>query len=340
MHIVWMILSAMLILTGLVAVHEYGHYMVAKKRGIKVPQFSIGFGPKLFTWQRGETEFSIRPLLLGGYVAFADDVESSEPAEGDFRTAPLSSRAMVAAAGPVMNVLVAACLAVIMLFTAAEFHAVRIASVEPGSPAEAAGLREGDIIQTANGVDFDFYSAALQQYQATPRGESMEVNVRRGDETIHTEVVFQSEDEEKLMGVQMEPAPHGFLESIGLAFRWLGEQTTLIFDVLGDLFFRGSGVENMTGIVGTTVVVGSVVQYGNAGLILMLVAVISINLAIVNLLPIPALDGGKLLMYGIEGISKKAVPMRVEGILNLAGMAVIMTFAGYLVFQDIARLAA
>ena len=338
MQIVWMVLSAMLILTGLVAIHEYGHYLAAKKRGIRVSQFAIGMGPKLLKWQRGETEFSLRPLLFGGYVMFADDTED-EPTPGGFRSAPVASRAIVAAAGPIMNVLVAAVLAIIMVFSASEYHAVRVASVEPGSPAELAGVQEGDILRTVNGVSFDFYAPALQEYQVTPREQTMALTATRDGEEYETEILFEPGDVDRLMGVTMEPAPHGVWESITLALKWLGEQTTLIFDVLGDLFFHGSGVENMTGIVGTTVVVGSVVQYGNVGMILMLISVISINLAIVNLLPIPALDGGKLLMYGIESVSKKSASARLEGALNFAGMAVIMAFAGYLVFQDIARLA-
>lgn len=339
MQIVWMILSAMGILTGLVAIHEYGHYLVAKKRGIRVEKFAIGLGPKLIKWYRGETEFSFRPILVGGYVAFADDVDK-EPSEGDFRTAPLSSRVLTVVAGPVMNVLLAVLVAIVMVAVSPEFYAVRIAGVEPGSPAAAAGLEPGDVLTEINGVAIDFFSPDLQKYSAVPRGETMSVSAQRGGEKYTTEVSFDPADENRMLGITMEPVPHGFFETIGLSIRWLWEQTTLVFRALGDLFFHGSGVENMTGIVGTTVVVGTVVQYGNIGMILMLIAVISVNLAIINLLPLPALDGGKLIMYGIEGVSRKSVPMQVEGILNFAGMALIMGFAGFLVYQDIARLMA
>ena len=107
----------MLILTGLVVAHEWGHYLVAKKQGIKVAEFVIGFGPRLFKWYRGGTEFSFRPFLFGGYVKFADDVEK-EPAPGDFRAAPLKARFLTILAGPVMIVLLAFVLTVIMLMTA------------------------------------------------------------------------------------------------------------------------------------------------------------------------------------------------------------------------------
>lgn len=332
-----MILSAMGILTALVAIHEFGHYIVAKKRGIRVEKFAIGLGPKLIKWYRGETEFSFRPILIGGYVAFADDVEK-EPADGDFRTAPLLSRVLTVVAGPVMNVLLAIAVAIVMVGVSPEFHSVRIATVEPGSPAAEAGLEPGDVLTEMNGVDMQFFAQSLQEYSGKPRNETMSVTAERGGQPFIAEVTFRADDEDRMLGITMEPAPHGFFETISLSVRWLWEQTALVFQALADLFFHGAGVENMTGIVGTTVVVGTVVQYGNIGLILMLIAVISVNLAIINLLPLPALDGGKLIMYGIEGISRKSVPMQVEGILNFAGMALIMGFAGLLVYQDILRL--
>lgn len=337
MDIVWMILSAMLILTGLVAIHEFGHYIVAKRRGINVDKFAIGLGPKLIKWHRGETEFSFRPILLGGYVMFSDDVER-EPRKGDFRTAPLRSRVLTVIAGPAMNVLLALVVAVVMMFVASEFYAVRVAAVQPGSPAAEAGIEPGDILKVANGVDMSFFVQSVQEYQQTPRGTTVDVTASRDGRPYETQVTFDEADTERLLGIEMEPTPHGFFEAIGLSFRWVWEQASLIFRVLGDLFFHGSGIENMSGIVGTTVVVGQVVRYGSIGLILMLVSMISVNLAIVNLLPFPALDGGKLILYGVEGVSKKSVPVTVEGILNFAGMAVIMIFAGFLVYQDITRL--
>lgn len=337
MDILIMIVSAMLILTGLVVLHEYGHYRAAKRNGIRVQQFSIGFGPRLIRWHRGETEFSFRPILFGGYVAFADDVDK-DPEPGDFRTASLKARALTAAAGPAMNVAAAVVLAVIMLLVAPEFQAVRVATVEPGSPAAEAGIEPGDVLKKMNGVDMDFYATSVMEYQQTPRGESMQVRAARDGDAYETTVHFDPDDDQKLMGVTMETQPYNFFEAFTLSFKWLGQQIGAIYSALGNLFFRGQGMEDMAGIVGTTVVVGNVVQYGTIGLLLMLISVISINLAIINLLPIPALDGGKLVLFGVEALRKKAVPQRIEGIMNFAGMAVIMGLAVFLVFQDISRL--
>ncbi len=337
MQIVILIVSAMLILTGLVVVHELGHYLVAKKRGIQVAEFAIGFGPRLIKWHRGETEFSFRPLLFGGFVKFADDVEK-QPGPGDFRAASLKSRVLTILAGPVMNVLLAFVLVVIMLMSASEFQAVKIAAVQPNSPAAAAGLEAGDVIREMNGVEMNFYASGLQQYAQTQKGDSVPVQVERDGSVMSYEVPFGAENEEKLIGITMQPSPHSFFEAIGLSFEWLGEQMGAILSALGKLFFMGQGIENMSGIVGTAVVVGNVVQYGTYGLVLMLIALISVNLAIINLLPIPALDGGKIVLYAVEGVRKKPAPEKVEGILNFIGLALIMGLAVFMVFQDIGRL--
>lgn len=338
MQIVLMILYTMLILTGLVCVHEWGHYIAAKKNGINVAEFSIGFGPRLVRWRRGGTEFSFRPILFGGYVRFQDDVEDPVPRPGDYRTAPLKARAITSVAGPAMNVVLAFVLAAIMLTIAPEFQAVRIARVEPGTPAEAAGLEEGDIIRELNGVDMSFYSMGMADYRATPHGQVIHVVADRDGQRYEADVDLGTEDPSTKMGISMESAPYSFLEACALSFKWLGQQTWEVLKALGNLFFRGQGVENMSGIVGTTVIVGNVVQYGTAGLVLMIVALISVNLAVINLLPIPALDGGKLLLYGIEAIRRRPCPERVEAIMNAIGLTVVMGLAVIMVFVDISKM--
>lgn len=334
-----MIVYALLVLTALIVVHEYGHYRAAKRCGIKVDEFAIGFGPKLIRWRRGETEFSFRPILIGGFCRFADDLDDEDrpPKPGDFRTAPIGARVRTVIAGPLMNALLAVVLAVVMLMVAPEAQGVQIREVAPGSPAAAAGLAEGDVIRSMNGVDIDFYYSDMAAYQQSAKGETMSVEVERDGEPLSFEVTFPAGEAEKTMGVVMESHPYGFIEALGLSFKWLWARTAEIFGALGDLFFRGQGVENMTGIVGLTVVVGSVVQAGALGMLLMLIALISINLAIVNLLPIPALDGGKLVLYAVEAARKKPVSINAEGIMNLIGMVAIMGFAAFLVVQDVGR---
>ncbi len=339
MNIVIMIVSAMLILTGLVVAHEFGHYLAAKKRGIEVAEFSIGFGPRLIKWYRNGTEFSFRPILFGGFVRFTDDVEQS-PKPGDFRSASLLSRFITIISGPAMNILVAFILAVIMLMSASEAQGMQISEVEDGAPAQQIGLQEGDVIKTMNGVDMLFFSSDWQEYLLSEKGDTLDMTIVRDGQEMEFSVPFeQNEEGQQTIGVLMEPHAYNFFEAIGLSFRWLGEQMGAIFNALGGLFSGGESAGEVAGIVGTVVVVGNVVQYGTAGLLIMLIAMISINLAIINLFPLPALDGGKLLMLGIEKVRKKPVSERIEGILNFCGFVFIMGLAVVLVVQDIFRLA-
>ncbi|MDL2237248.1 M50 family metallopeptidase [Christensenellaceae bacterium OttesenSCG-928-K19] len=338
MQIVIMVVATVLLLSGLIVVHEFGHYLVAKKRGIKVVEFAIGFGPRLIKWYRGETEFSIRPILFGGFVKFPDDVEE-EPQEGDFRSASLKSKALTIVAGPAMNVILAIVLAIVFLTAMGEAQAV-IADVQQGSPAQEAGLMEGDAIREMNGQNIDFFYYDTIDSQNAEGRESMTITVERDGERIELEVPYAEINGKKAVGISYGPElrPFSVGESFGLSFKWIGIKTGEILNALGGVFFRGE-VENVGGIVATTVVVGQAVQSGLATVI-MLASLISINLAIVNLLPIPALDGGKLVLYAIEGIRRKPASERLEGVLNLAGFVLLIGLSVFLVFQDVGRLVA
>ncbi|MGI6153432.1 MAG: M50 family metallopeptidase [Christensenellaceae bacterium] len=339
-NIVVTIITALLVLTLLIVVHEFGHYIAAKKRGIKVAEFAVGFGPRLIKWHRNETEFSIRPIFFGGFVKFADDEERA-PQKGDFRAASLKSRILTIAAGPVMNMIVAVIISVVVLCAFGDYQP-RIAEVEAGSTAYEAGLREGDIIREINGVRIDFATYDWQDYQRAAQGESLPITVLREGETQSFDVPYMdelSEEGRKVTGINIEAIPrkYNFFEAVGLSFKWLGMMIREMFSVLGRLFFMGQGVENLTGIVGTVAIVGAAAQQG-LDLLLKMIAMISINLAVINLLPIPALDGGKLVMYAVEGVRKKPAPEKLEGFLNLAGFVLIMGLAVFLVVQDISRM--
>ena len=155
MDIALTIIIGLLMLTLFVVVHEWGHYMVAKKSGITVLEFSIGFGPAIAKWHRDETQISIRCLPLGGYVKFFGDDEGDEKKPGSFTSAPISKRLWTVLAGPAMNVLLAFVLAVAFLCFYGDAK-VLVGAVEPGSPAQTAGLQAGDELIELNGVKIDF----------------------------------------------------------------------------------------------------------------------------------------------------------------------------------------
>jgi len=345
-QIIITIVSALLLLTALIVVHEYGHYKVAKKCGIKVAEFAIGFGPRLIKWYRGGTEFSIRPIFIGGFVKFADDLEEEAPPKpGDFRAASLKKRVLTVAAGPLMNILFAFVIAVIALTVFGNgIMEVSVGAVVQDSPAYEAGLLPGDIIREMNGTPIRANTAEEDMaayYAQQDQGDQLSITVEREGEMISLSIPYMnelSEDGRKVTGFSIyQPERYNFFEAVGMSFQWLFNMMGEMLSTLGRLFFMGQGVENVAGIVGTAVIVGQAVSYG-AYSVLVLMAMISLNLAIVNLLPIPALDGGKLVLYAVEGIRKKPAPERVEGILNLIGMAAIMCLAVFLVVQDVSRL--
>lgn len=342
-QIIYMIVITLLVLTALIVVHELGHYFVAKKRGIKVSEFAVGFGPRLIKWHRKETEFSIRPIFIGGFVRFADD-EEKDPVPGDFRAASLKSRALTIIAGPAMNVVAAVIISIVVLTAFGDYYPT-VAELEQGSPAMEAGLQEGDIITDINGIHMDFASYDWQTYAESAQGESLPMTILREGETLEFDVPYREELNEqgrKAVGFSVGTAPKSFnfFEAIALSFKWLFMMIKEMLAVLGSLFL-GRGIENLSGIVGiATAIGGATTMSATMGMayILKLMAMISVNLAIINLIPIPALDGGKLVLYGIEGIRRKPAPMKVEGILNLIGFTLIIGLAIFLVFQDVTRL--
>ncbi|MEA4853551.1 MAG: M50 family metallopeptidase [Christensenella sp.] len=332
------IVLTLLVLTVLVVAHEYGHYVVAKRHGIKVSEFAIGFGPKLIKWNKNGTEFSIRPIFIGGYNKFADD-EEKDPVPGDFRAASLKSRFLTIIAGPAMNIVVAVILSAIFLMAAGDGQAV-VQSVEQGSSAQVAGIQEGDIIRSYNGVKIDLLNYDWAEAQKQSKGDSLPLIVERDGETLTLDVPYeQTDDGAKQIGINLvaQPRSFNFFESIALSFKWLFVTMGQMLAALGNLFFQGQGIENMAGIVGVVGIVGQAVSYGWVNII-SLAALLSVNLAIINLLPIPALDGGKVVLYAVEGIRKKPASAKVEGILNMVGMVLIFGLAIFLVFQDIGRL--
>lgn len=341
MQIFVSITTTLLVLTALIVVHEFGHYIAAKKSGIKVTGFSIGFGPKLIKWNRNETEFAIRPLFVGGYVKFPDDIES-EPKPGDLRSASLKSRFLTILSGPVMNIILAIILVTILLMGVGGYT-LYVGDVVPGSSAEQAGIKSGDRLLKLDGVNLDL-DLDFAELQRVEKKDVSQITIERDGKTFDLEVPYQQTDQGKMIGITFQadrdirPTELNFFQAFGLSFKWIGLQMSAIFNALGEVFTGHT--ENLSGIVGTTQVVGEVATNPTYGweTMIALIAIISINLAIVNLLPLPALDGGKIVMYTVEGIRKKPVSETVEGALNLIGFIFLIGLSVFLVFQDISRL--
>jgi regulator of sigma E protease len=338
------IVAAVLAVSALIVVHEAGHYWAARRSGMRVDRFSVGFGPVLLSFRRGETEFAISALPLGGYVKIAgmspgDDVDPGD--RSAYANQPAWRRFLVILAGPFMNYLAAILIAAGLLATLglrSPDPAARVGAVVPGSPAEAAGLRAGDRIVAVEGRPVETFGALVDEFRARP-GQELPIVVERGAERL--ELAITPRDEGGVGRVGFQQAQRVERRGAGAAlvegFQRTNAQAGLQLAAFGALF-SGKGKAELSGPAG---IAQELVRGAKAGVepFLALVWVISIVLAILNLLPVPALDGGRLLFLLIEIVTRRKVNEKVENALHFAGfVALLALILAVTVFGDLPRL--
>ncbi len=334
------IIFGLLILTALVVVHEFGHYSIARKLGIPVKEFGVGFGPKLIKWRRKGIDYSIRPIPLGGFTSFYDEYSEDEANKDTraFGNHPVYKRFLTILAGPVYNFIFAIILAIAILSIYGDGVPV-IAQVEDGMPAAEAGLLPGDRIVEVDGNRFDFFMEFNISF-TNKEGDGITMGVERADEEISVYVPYEVDaDGNKRLGFSygMERHQFGFFEAFFLSFKWLWLIFVQMLIALKDLIFAGVGADQMMGPVGTISYIGTMAKAG-IETTLQLAALVSINLGVMNLIPFPGLDGGRLVILGIEGIRRKPLPTNKEGMINLIGIGVLFLLIGIFTYQDIVRM--
>ena len=336
------IVYGIIILLILIFAHETGHLISAKMTGVKVNEFALGMGPKLFGFTKGDTVYAFRAIPFGGFCAMEGEDEDSEDPRS-FNNKPARVKALILFSGSIMNVLLAIVLLSMIIFYIGVPTKV-IDSVEEQAPSYADGLRAGDELYAINGSEVADWnsiapileSAALSDPDHDPL-LYLEV-IRNGTEqTIETRFYA---DENGALRLGITPV---FGRNIAFFFKSFGygaEATVMMgrmmYEVLGDLFSGQAGIDQLTGPVGIFVTVGDMASHGMIYLV-QLTALISLNLAIVNLLPFPALDGGRLLFLLIRKITGKAITNEVEGRVHLIGIIVLFAFMAIITFQDIDR---
>ena len=336
------IIGAILIIGIIIMVHELGHYSIGRACKIKIVEFAVGFGPKIKSWVKNGIKYSVRWLPIGGFTKFyGEDEESDEKLA--FNNQPAGRRALTIAAGPIYNILFAFLLVVITLCAFGDYVPT-VGKVWAGSPAEAAGLQDGDVILEMNGVDMDFIMEVDASKRAS-NGVSMPITVRRGDEELSFNVPYEANltDPEgtlqtnKNIGIYIGQQRVSFTipEAFGLSFKWM---YLLVRETILAVFGLFSGhTENAGSIVIIVSYLGQAIR-SSVENVLRLGVAISASLAIMNLLPLPALDGGRLVFIGIEKIFRKPVPRNVEGVIHFVGFAALMLLFVFLVFNDIRTL--
>lgn len=349
------ILLAILLLAILIVVHEAGHFWAARLMKIDVREFSVGFGPRL--WGRKsrkyETEFSLRAIPLGGYCAFYGEDETGEIDKNDPRLFPNHSvwkRLFVVLMGPMMNFILAFVLATgyywvggIGTVTGVDPY---IAEVMAAGPAYEAGLQAGDVIETIDGKNMldgtvETLTGTISAWQEE-RGP-LALTVRRGEETLEISVtpLWDAEEHKMRIGVmiggryRVETAPATLSDALGASWDLCVYAAGAILGALKNMVTTGEGLDQTSGPVGIISIVSTEVQVGGFAAWLELMITISINLGLMNLLPIPGLDGSRLIFCLVEAVRRKPLNRKAEGIINMAGMGLLMTLMVLLTFRDV-----
>ena len=347
------ILLAILLLGVLIMVHEWGHYYAARLCGIAVKEFSIGFGPAIFSWKskKNGTLFAIRPIPLGGYCMFygdTDDDPTGTKAIDDprnYNKVPVWKRMISVFAGPLMNFIFAFVVAIgLMTFYGMTPTAPFITDVEANLPAQQAGLMPGDIFLEINDIALPegTVTEVINAIDSVEEGASINFTVQRGEEVVETTVypIYDSELKIYRIGITLQQGAERLPASqiIPAAFDSCVQASVAIANALGDLFTTGAGFDQTAGPVGVIQLVAEQTQIGGFNIFLQLMVIISINLGLINLLPIPALDGSRLIFMIIEAIRRKPISQRIESIVHTVGYVFLLGLMLLFTYKDIIRL--
>jgi len=338
------LLVALIFFGVLIMVHELGHFLAGRLVGIHAEEFSIGMGPKLFGFSRKGTQFSVRALPIGGYVKFLGEDEKSEDPRA-FNNASLWRRMAVIVAGPAMNILLAVVLLAVFYMSYGIYEVVpEILEVVENSPADRAGLMPGDRIIQVDDVSVEGLQAqeaveAIRNAIRQKGGNELEIVVRRDGENISVKLVpeYSEQSDSYVIGIVFgRIRRYGLMPAIGLAFNQAGRIMFLMVDMLRALIFRGQGLNEVMGPVGIVGEIGKAVQAGMQQL-LSLAVIITLNLGIINLIPFPALDGGRLALLLIEAVRGKPLEPEKEGFIHFIGFVMLILLMVLVTYQDIMR---
>ncbi len=348
------IIIAIIVFSVIVLVHELGHFFAARKNGILVEEFAIGMGPKIFGVKKGDTLYSIRLLPLGGFCKMLGEDESSNDTRS-FSSKTVAQRIVVISGGVVMNFLLAF-LIFVSLSLVDGFAKPVISSVVEGMPAAKAGILPGDKIVSINGSKVNIYddmSFAISESS----GSSITFEIKRGNEKM-TKVITPEKIENSyfigikssvisgLFGEAAEGTVKGnILDYIVNGFWSVIFWIKLILVGIVRLFTFNVSINEMAGPIGmvseinkTYVTTISQSVFVTIKVMAKYIAILSANLGVFNLLPLPALDGGRLVFLGIEGLRGKPLPPEREGMVHFIGFVLLMVLAGVIAFNDIAKL--
>lgn len=358
------------VLTIVVFVHEFGHFWVGRRCGVGVKAFSIGFGRELFGWyDRHGTRWKLSAVPLGGYVKFVGDMNgASVPDDAalagmsaaeravSFHHQPLWKRAAIVAAGPVANFILAILVFAAITYTNGRQVLIpRVETVQAGSPAEAAGFRAGDIVVAIDGREITSFTE-LQRTVSTSGGDLLVFVVDRGGERLtltatpiarEVEVPGFGKQRMGVLGIQGSRNPadashvrYGALDSVGIGVSETWNVVERTMNYLGKLVSGRESPQQLSGPIGIMRVSGEVASSGGIGPLVGLVAVLSVSIGLLNLFPVPLLDGGHLLFYAVEAARGRPLSERAQEIGFGIGLALVVMLMLFATWNDIVHLGA
>jgi len=339
--------------------HELGHFLIAKLNGIRVLEFAVGMGPSIVKFNKGGTRYVLKLLPIGGACMFEGedgvysedkkdktDEENTEAVGKAFNEVNVWARIATVFAGPFFNIILAFLLSLIVVGFSGEVLPV-VHSITEGYPAQEAGLMEGDVITSVDGERV-YLQGEVTIASALNQGEPMEIGYRRGDEKYTTTIVpkFSEEDDRYYIGFTIgetiECKGFDLIKYSALEVRYWLKATvkSLIMLVQGKL-----SANDLSGPVGIAVTIDETIDtvkpYGISSVVLTMInfaVLLSVNLGVMNLLPLPALDGGRLLFMFVEVVRGKPVPPDKEGIVHFVGFVLLMMLMVFVLYNDIARI--
>jgi regulator of sigma E protease len=346
------IIATVIVLGILVFVHELGHFLLAKKLGVAILKFSLGFGPKLIGKKIGETEYQIAAFPLGGFVKPLGEDPSEELKEEDrprsLWAQPIWKRVLIIGAGPFFNFLLAVALFSGVNLFGIPFMPPTIGGVSSGLPAENAGLKKGDIVLSIDGEPVSKWDD-LAKIIRNSKGKELTIKVKRNDEIIEVRVTPQSFIDKDMFGEEIKSFRIGIespkeilIEKVGpftalwngLSQTWVGIKLTIVSII--KLIQRVIPAKTIGGPILIAQMAGEQAKRGVLSLVLFM-AILSINLGVINLFPIPVLDGGHFLFLGLEAILRRPLSIKKMEIAQQIGLIFIILLMLFAFYNDLIR---
>ncbi|MDZ7798386.1 MAG: RIP metalloprotease RseP [Patescibacteria group bacterium] len=351
------IISFVLVLSIVIIVHEFGHFLAAKKTGVKVEEIGLGFPPRMFAFKKNDREYSLNWIPLGGFVRLKGQGDRSVQSEDSFNTKKVWQRALIMSAGVLMNVILA-----IVVFSFGftlglpsaigdnvpgakiSDEKIQVYEVVENTPAEKAGLKTGDIIISIDDQGYKDINN-LKNYYTDKEGETLNISVKRGGEIINLNIKPEKLDESDQAKMGVSLVNTGIVSfPLHLAV-WNGLKATFImlwqiilgfYNLIKNALISHQISADVAGPVGIAVITGQMAKMGFVYL-LEFIGMLSLTLALINFLPLPALDGGHLLFLLIEKIKGSRVNERVENIVHTVGFYLIILLFFVITFRDIIK---